>query len=142
MPAPDAHDGRLVLFITDKPMRDLAPAAWPLAEQGHRGPVPRRRRSARDQRGRAITILLMFAGVLIGAMPRMGKTMALRLLGLFAALDVRAELRVWELKGTGDLSCAEHVAYSYGSGADDATLAACLADVREVAAELDKRARR
>jgi DNA segregation ATPase FtsK/SpoIIIE, S-DNA-T family len=140
MPSPDAHEGRLVLFITDKPMRDLAPAAWPLAAKGTADlfrPAP----FGRDQRGRAITILLMFTGVIVGAMPRMGKTMALRLLVLFAALDVRAELRVWELKGTGDLSCSEHVAYSYGSGADDATLQRCLDDVRDVAAELDKRAK-
>ena len=139
MPSPDAHEGRLVLFITDKPMRDLAPAAWPLAAKGTADlfrPAP----FGRDQRGRAIAILLMFTGVIIGAMPRMGKTMALRLLMLFAALDVRAELRVWELKGTGDLSAAEHVAYSYGSGADDGTLQRCLDDVRDVAAELDKRA--
>jgi S-DNA-T family DNA segregation ATPase FtsK/SpoIIIE len=139
MPAPGQHEGRLLLFITDKPMRHLAPAAWPLALKGTADlfrPAP----FGKDQRGRAITILLMFTGVIIGAMPRMGKTMALRLLVLFAALDVRAELRVWELKGTGDLSCAEHFAHSYGSGADDVTLAACLADVREVARELDKRA--
>jgi DNA segregation ATPase FtsK/SpoIIIE, S-DNA-T family len=140
MPAPGQHEGRLVLFITDKPMRDLAPAGWPLAARGTTDlfrPAP----FGADQRGRGVSILLMFAGVLIGAMPRMGKTMALRLLVLFAALDVRAELRVWELKGTGDLSCAEHVAYSYGSGADDGTLQACLADVREVARELDRRAK-
>ena len=82
----------------------------------------------------------MFASMLIGAMPRQGKTMALRILGLYCALDPSAQVRAWELKGTGDLSCLEHVAHSYGSGADDATLEACLADVREVAAELDKRA--
>src|SRR5262249_25969244 len=64
----------------------------------------------------------------------------LRILGLFCALDVTAEIRAWELKGTGDLSCLEHVAHSYGSGADDGTLAACLADVRQVYAELDRRA--
>jgi DNA segregation ATPase FtsK/SpoIIIE, S-DNA-T family len=140
MPAPDQHAGRLLLFITDRPMRDLPPAAWPLAGKGTADlfrPAP----FGTDQRGRAVSILLMFTGVIIGAMPRMGKTMALRLLVLFAALDVRAELRVWELKGTGDLSCAEHVAHSYGSGADDQTLAACLADVREVGAELDRRAK-
>jgi len=139
LPAPDQHEGRLLLFITDKPMRDLPPAAWPLAAKGPADlfrPAP----FGKDQRGRAIPVVLMFTGVLIGAMPRMGKTMALRLLVLFAALDVRAELRVWELKGTGDLSCAEHVAHSYGSGADDDTLRACLEDVRQVAADLDHRA--
>jgi len=138
-PAPDQHAGRMVLFILDKPLRDMAGAPWPLAEKGTADlfrPAP----FGRDQRGRAVAILLMFAGVLIGAMPRMGKTMALRILVLFCALDVTAEIRAWELKGTGDLSCLEHVAHSYGSGADDATLERCLADVREVFGELDRRA--
>ena len=46
----------------------LAPAAWPLAVKGAADlfrPAP----FGKDQRGRAVTILLMFAGVLIGAMP-------------------------------------------------------------------------
>ncbi len=140
-PAHDQHAGRLVLYILDKPLRDTKAAAWPLAEKGTADlfrPAP----FARDQRGRAVTVLLMFASALIGAMPRQGKTMALRILGLYAALDPSAQVRAWELKGTGDLSCLEHVAHSYGSGADDATLTACLADVREVGAELDKRAAR
>ncbi len=47
-----------------------------------------------DQRGRPVTVMLMFVSVLIGAMPRMGKTFPLRLLALFAALDVRAELHL------------------------------------------------
>ena len=138
-PAHDQHAGRLVLYILDRPLRDTKAAAWPLAEKGAADlfrPAP----FARDQRGRAVTVLLMFASMLIGAMPRQGKTMALRILGLYCALDPSAQVRAWELKGTGDLSCLEHVAHSYGSGADDATLEACLADVREVAAELDKRA--
>src|SRR5205823_4592581 len=84
----------------------------------------------------------MFASMLIGAMPRMGKTFALRVLALGAALDPNARLRVWELKGTGDLAALEHVAHEYGSGADDATIEACLASVREVYAELDRRAAR
>jgi S-DNA-T family DNA segregation ATPase FtsK/SpoIIIE len=64
----------------------------------------------------------------------------LRILALAAALDPTARIRAWELKGTGDLSCLEHVAHEYGSGADDRTLEACLASVRAVYAELDDRA--
>lgn len=139
VPAPNAHAGRMLLHILDQPMRDTKPVAWPLAAKGTADlfrPAP----FAVDQRGKPVPVLLMYASVLIGSKPRMGKTMGIRLLTLYAALHVTAELRVWELKGTGDLSAAEHVAYSYGSGADDGTLQACLADVREVAAELDRRA--
>jgi DNA segregation ATPase FtsK/SpoIIIE, S-DNA-T family len=138
-PADEEHAGRLVLLVLDEPMRDGKPVAWPLARGGQADlftPVP----FGTDQRGRAVALLLMFASVLIGAMPRMGKTFALRVLALGAALDPLARLRVWELKGTGDLSALEHVAHEYGSGADDATIEACLASVRQMYAELDSRA--
>jgi S-DNA-T family DNA segregation ATPase FtsK/SpoIIIE len=137
--ADEGHPGRLVLLVLDEPMRDARPLAWPLARDGQADlfkPVP----FGANQRGRGVAVLLMFASVLIGAMPRMGKTFALRVLVLAAALDPTARLRVWELKGTGDLSCAEHVAHEYGSGADEATIEACLASVRELHRELDTRA--
>ncbi|HCU94785.1 MAG TPA: hypothetical protein DHU96_19620 [Actinobacteria bacterium] len=50
-------------------------------------------------RSHAVTILLMFASVLIGAMPRMGETFALRVLALGTALDPLARLRVWGTEG-------------------------------------------
>ena len=88
-----------------------------------------------------VSILLMFASVLIGAMPRMGKTFALRVIALACALDPNARLRVWELKGTGDLAALKHVAHEYGSGAERETLEACLDSVRGYHRQLDKRAK-
>jgi S-DNA-T family DNA segregation ATPase FtsK/SpoIIIE len=93
-----------------------------------------------DQRGRLIDITLMFANVLIGAMPRFGKTYALRQILLACALDPTAELRIWELKGTGDLSALEPIAHRYGSGPDDETLERLMEDLREVHKELERRA--
>jgi len=125
-----AHPGRLRLWVGDQDMRK-ATKPWPLAKSGQVDlfqPVP----FAMDQRGRTISVLLMFASVLIGAMPRMGKTFALRILALAAALCPIAEIRAFELKGTGDLACLEHVAHDYGCGADDGTLADCLASLRQV----------
>ena len=85
-PAHDQHAGRLVHCTSSTGrMRDTKAAAWPLAREGHRGPVPPRAVRHRDQRGRAVALLLMFASMLIGAMPRQGKTMALRILGLYCA---------------------------------------------------------
>jgi hypothetical protein len=61
---------------------------------------------------------------------------------LAAALDPLAELHVHELKGTGDLGPLEKVAHRYGSGADDATIEAALADLRQLAdVELVRRAK-
>jgi hypothetical protein len=62
--------------------------AWPLARHGSVDlfrPVP----FGTDQRSRFVTITLMFVSVVIGSIPRMGKTFLLRLLGIIAALDVR-----------------------------------------------------
>jgi S-DNA-T family DNA segregation ATPase FtsK/SpoIIIE len=139
-PATDEHAGRLVLWVGDQDMARAKPKAWPLSRSGEADvfkPVP----FGFDQRGRLVSVLLMFANVLIGAMPRQGKTFALRVLLLACALDPSVQLRVFELKGTGDLaepgqSCAHH----YASGADDETLAAAVASLREVHAELDRRA--
>lgn len=139
-PASDEHAGRLVLFVSDLPLRRMRQPAYPLAKGGKFSlftPMP----YGTDQRGRPVSMLLMFANLLIGSIPRMGKTVALRLVLLAAALDVTAELHVWELKGTGDCGPLEKVAHAYGSGADDDTLKACLADTRRMYAELDRRAK-
>jgi S-DNA-T family DNA segregation ATPase FtsK/SpoIIIE len=83
----------------------------------------------------------MFANMLIGAMPRQGKTFALRVLLLACALDTRVQLRCFELKGTGDLSPFETVAHHYASGAGDDAVEDCMASIREVHGLLDPRAK-
>jgi S-DNA-T family DNA segregation ATPase FtsK/SpoIIIE len=60
---------------------------------------------------------------------------------LACALDPNTRLRVWELKGTGDLAAAKHVAHEYGSGANKETLEACLESVRAYHGQLDSRAK-
>ncbi|MFC5821153.1 FtsK/SpoIIIE domain-containing protein [Nonomuraea harbinensis] len=138
-PVSEEHPGRLVLWVGDQEMRKARQPAWPLAKSGQVSlfePVP----YGNDQRGRPISILLMFANVLIGSMPRYGKTFALRVLLLACALDPLAELRLFELKGTGDLSALEKVAHHYAKGATDSAKAACVASLAEVYAELDRRA--
>lgn len=139
-PVSDAHAGRLVLWVGDRDMNAAKPTPWPLSKTGRADlyqPVP----FGADQRGRLVTVLLMFTAVLIGAMPRQGKTFALRVLLTAVALDPFAQMRVFELKGTGDLSPFEPVTHHYASGADDDAIAAAVASLREVHRELDTRAR-
>ncbi|MGH3876499.1 MAG: cell division protein FtsK [Actinophytocola sp.] len=140
-PESEEHAGRLRLWVGDQDMSQAKPAPWTLAKAGKAdifAPVP----FGADQRGRAVSFLLMFANLLIGAMPRQGKTFALRIVLLAAALDPSVQLRIFELKGTGDLSGpGEKCAHHYGTGADDATLEACLESLREVKRELDTRAK-
>jgi DNA segregation ATPase FtsK/SpoIIIE, S-DNA-T family len=140
-PAAEEHAGRLVLWVGDTDMAKAKAPAWPLARHGKAdifAPLP----FGHDQRGRQVAMLLMFSNLLIGAMPRQGKTFALRVLLLACALDPRVQLRVFELKGTGDLSALEKVSHRYGSGADDDAVAACIETLREVAnVELARRAK-
>lgn len=138
-PVSEAHPGRLVLWVGHEEMRKQAQPEWPLLKAGRVDlfePIP----YGTDNRGRWVKALLMFNNVLIGAMPRYGKTFSLRVLLMACALDPTAELRLWELKGTGDLKSLERVAHRYGSGPDEETLARALADLREVFAELERRA--
>lgn len=139
-PVADEHAGRLVLWVGDEDISKSRAPRWPLSKSGQADvfrPLP----FGTDQRGRPVGIELMFANMIIGAMPRMGKTFALRVLVLAAALDSSVELRLFELKGTGDLGMAEKVAHHYGSGADDATLEAALRSLADLYDELDKRSK-
>ena len=139
-PLPHEHPGMLELWIGFSALNKQAPVPWPLAKAGKAdlfNEIP----FGADQRGKVVTLTLMFASVLIGAMPRMGKTMALRILALACALDPSVRIRAWELKGTGDLAALKHVAHEYGSGADQDTLDACLASVRAYHKQLDIRAK-
>ncbi|CNF02126.1 DNA segregation ATPase FtsK/SpoIIIE and related proteins [Mycobacterium tuberculosis] len=134
----EEHAGRLVLWVGDRPMSKAKQPAWPLAKAGKVDlfqPAP----FGTDQRGRFTDVTLMFVSVIIGAIPRMGKTFILRLLALIAALDVRAELHLYDLKGTGDLSALEPVAHAYRAGDDDEDIAYALGDMRALRKEMRRR---
>ena len=136
----DEHAGRMLLWVGDRALTKVDPPTWPLAKSGAASlfqALP----FGTDQRGRPVQLTLMYDNVLIGAMPGMGKTFSLRTPLLAAALDVVAELLVWELKGTGDLSSLMKVAADYGSGADDDTKDAALDSIRYVHRELERRAK-
>jgi S-DNA-T family DNA segregation ATPase FtsK/SpoIIIE len=137
---PDEHPGRMALWVGDRDMSQVKPAAWPLAKASKVSLFDAFAYGT-DPRGRQVALTLMYANALIGAMPGMGKTFALRILALAAALDTLAQMRVFELKGTGDLSACEKVAHHYGSGQDDETLARCVESLREVAKDLERRAK-
>jgi len=137
---PDEHEGRLILWVGDKPMNETTKPPWPLLKDGQVDlfkPVV----FGNDQRMRDIVVTLMFASVVIGSIPRMGKTFLLRLLMLIAALDPRAELYGFDFKGTGDLGPLEPVMHRYRSGEDDEDLLYVLHALRELKEELRRRAK-
>ncbi len=137
--AEDTHAGRLVLWVGDQDMARAPAAAWPLARRGAVdvfAPVP----FGSDPRGRPVTILLPENNVLIGSLPGAGKTSAVRVLMLAAALDPTCELWVFNLKGTADLDAAGKVAHRYTSGIDDQAIEAALVTLRDLRAEIVRRA--
>lgn len=139
-PVHDDHPGRITLYVSDQPLAKMRQPAWPLARAARADifqPLP----FGTDQRGKPVAVELIWANLLIGAISRMGKTVALRNMLLAAALDTRVEQHVWELKGTGDLRPLSKIAHAYGSGADDETIEECLADLRNVHGQLDQRAK-
>jgi S-DNA-T family DNA segregation ATPase FtsK/SpoIIIE len=139
-PVHEEHSGRLVIWVGDTDMVNARQTPWALAKTGTADlfrPIP----FGVDQRGRPVSILLMFANLLIGAMPRQGKTFALRVILLACALDPNCELHIFELKGTGDLDAIAPACRSFGSGADKETLEKAMAALRYIYAELDRRAK-
>ncbi|MEU1704051.1 cell division protein FtsK [Streptomyces sp. NPDC005706] len=136
---PDEHTGHLVLWVGDQDLSKAKKPAWPLAKTGTVDlfkPVA----YGTDQRGRWVEVTLMYIAGVIGAIPRMGKTFLLRLLLLIAALDPRAELHTYDMKGTGDLDpVGDAVSHRHAAGDDAEFIQYALADWRALREELRRR---
>jgi S-DNA-T family DNA segregation ATPase FtsK/SpoIIIE len=135
------HTGRLVLWVGDQDLTKAKKPAWSLAKSGSVDlfkPVA----YGTDQRGRWVEITLMYIAGIIGAIPRMGKTFLLRLLLLIAALDPRAEVHSYDLKGTGDLDpVGERIAHRHRAGDEDEDIEYAVKDMRALREELRRRAK-
>jgi S-DNA-T family DNA segregation ATPase FtsK/SpoIIIE len=132
------HPGALNLYVADEDMTTAEQPPWPLARRGTVD-LFQPQVFAYDPRGRPVTVLLMFASVLIGSIPRMGKTFLLRLLMLICALDVRCELHAYDLKGTGDLAPLRPVAHRYRAGDEPEDVEYLVADYRWLQQEMRRR---
>ncbi|MGW6783173.1 cell division protein FtsK [Streptomyces sp. NPDC054987] len=141
-PAPDPteHEGRLILWVGDKPMNETTKPAWPLLKSGQVDlfkPVV----FGNDQRMRDVSVTLMFASVVVGSIPRMGKTFLMRLFLLIAALDPRAQIYAFDFKGTGDFGALEPVCHRYRAGEEDEDIEYVVHALRELKDELRRRAK-
>lgn len=132
------HPGALALYVSDQDMTTMEMPPWPLARRGQAdvfAPVV----FGTDPRGRAVTVTLMFASVIIGSIPRMGKTFLLRLLLLICALDIRVEIHAYDFKGTGDLKPVAQVAHRYRAGDEPEDIDYLLAGMRALQKEMRRR---
>jgi S-DNA-T family DNA segregation ATPase FtsK/SpoIIIE len=100
-----------------------------------------------DERGEPVTLNLLWSTLLVGAMPRRGKSFSARLVALAAALDPHVRLHIYDLKGSPDWTCFRHVAHRWqlGDVPDPDTgvdpVRALLDDMLELRAEVDHRYR-
>ena len=135
----EIHPGRLVVWVGDEDMATAKQPAWPHLKGGKGLNLFEPVQIGTDPRGRPVTVTLMFVAAVIGAIPRMGKTFALRLLLLAAALDARAEVHAFDLKGTGDFKPVAPVCHAYRAGDEDADLEYVMDDLRALHKELRRR---
>lgn len=136
----EIHEGRLVLWVGDEDMRKARQPTWPLRRSGAVD-LFRPQPFGTDQRGRWVFLTLMFTSMVIGAVPRVGKTFTLRELLLIAALDPRVQVHAYDNKGTGDLSPLEAVAHCYGVGEEYDDIEQEIAEMRSLRDELRRRAK-
>lgn len=100
-----------------------------------------------DERGVEVKLSLLWAALLVGAIPRSGKSFAARLVALAAALDPHVRVYVYDLKGSPDWVPFARVAHRFGLGdvPDPETgvdpVRAMLDDLTELRAEVDHRYR-
>lgn len=138
-PLPGGHPGQLVIWVGDRDLRKAEQEPWPLLKSGKVDlfqPV----KWATDQRGRWIEITLMFTSGVIGSIPRVGKTVALRELLLIAALDPRCRIYAFDLKGLGDFSPLKPVSYAFAEGDRTSAIEYMVTSLRALQEDMRRRA--
>ncbi|GAA2108799.1 FtsK/SpoIIIE domain-containing protein [Streptomyces synnematoformans] len=135
-----AHPGRLVLWVAQQDPAKAPRRLWPLMHKGA-ADVFEALPFGFDPRGNLVTIRLMYSNLLVGGIPGSGKTSCALAILLGVALDPTAQMRIYELKGSGDLDAVKPIAHVYISGDDDEDMAAAVAGLRTAIAEQQRRAK-
>ena len=142
-PEPVSHEdaGRLELWVGRADISKAKPPPWPLLRAGQAdvfGELP----FGTDVRGRVVKVPMAYHNWLIGAIPRQGKTAALRALACGVALDPLCEMWNHELKGSGDLDPLECVSHRFVSGIDDPSIGYAAESLKLRRAEIGRRTER
>lgn len=129
---------RLALWVADEDPYAKASGPWPLTPRGTVD-VFEPFSFGEDQRGRPVPLSLMFTSLLVGAIPRMGKTVAGRLPVLACGLDPTVELHIYNGKGPVDWLPFERIAHRIGFGVRDDVVQALVEDLRALVADMNRR---
>jgi S-DNA-T family DNA segregation ATPase FtsK/SpoIIIE len=135
------HAGRVAMWVADSDPYATPPLRTPLLGVGQWDawrPVP----FGRDARDRRVDLPLVWTSVLIGAIPRQGKTMAARLAAAGLILDPHTRLYVADFKAGKDWDGAAEVAHRFMSGDEAEHVLALVGWLVELVGEVQGRYRR
>jgi S-DNA-T family DNA segregation ATPase FtsK/SpoIIIE len=135
------HAGRVSMWVADSDPYAAPPLRTPLlAVQRWDAwrPVP----FGRDARDRKIDLPLVWTSLLVGAIPRQGKTFAARLAAAGLILDPHTRLYVADFKAGKDWDAAAKVAHRFMSGDESEHVLALVSWLVELIGEVQGRYRR
>jgi DNA segregation ATPase FtsK/SpoIIIE, S-DNA-T family len=135
------HAGRVAMWVADTDPYATPPMHTPLLEVACWDawrPVP----FGRDARDRRISLPLVWTSLLVGAIPRQGKTFATRLAAAGLILDAFTRLYIADFKAGKDWDAAAEVAHRFLSGDEPAHVLELAAWLVELIAEVQARYRR
>lgn len=139
-PAPEVHEGRLVLRVLDQALSQQPVKPWPLLSAGsydYFTPYP----FGWNVKGELIRCPLFQGNMLVGAQPGMGKSAAMRVAACAGALDPIVELQIFELLGKGDFrEIGENLATKYVNGLTTADIEATANALAALRKEVERRA--
>lgn len=135
---PEGHASQIKMWIADTDPLTGPPVTSPLVKASKFDlwqEIP----FGKDEKGHLVSFLLLWTNVLIGALPRMGKTFVLRLIVAAAALDPYVRLLLWDGKGGKDHAPFERVCHAFGAGAADKVARALLTTATDLVQDMDER---
>ncbi|MGH8879048.1 MAG: cell division protein FtsK, partial [Stackebrandtia sp.] len=135
------HAGRVAMWVADTDPYATPPLRTPLLDVAYWDAwraVP----FGRDARDRRINLPLVWTSLLVGAIPRQGKTFAARLAAAGLILDPHTRLYVADFKAGKDWDAAAQVAYRFMSGDEPAHVLSLAAWLVELVTDVQGRYRR
>ncbi|MDQ4092775.1 MAG: cell division protein FtsK [Actinomycetota bacterium] len=135
------HAGRVAMWVADADPYARPPLRTPLLDVACWDawrPVP----FGRDARDRRISLPLVWTSLLVGAIPRQGKTFAARLAATGLILDPYTRLYIADFKAGKDWDAASQVAHRFLSGDEPSHVLELAAWLVELITEVQGRYRR
>ncbi|MGQ0842263.1 cell division protein FtsK [Actinokineospora sp.] len=135
------HAGRVAMWVADQDPYASPPMRTPLLDAPTWDawrPMP----FGRDARDRRVDLPLVWTSLLVGAIPRQGKTFAARLAAAGLILDPYTRLYVADFKAGKDWDAAGHVAHRFMAGDESEHVLVLVAWLVELVGEVQARYRR